>query len=305
MRSLCFGAILWDVIEGEEHLGGAPYNLAVHLRRLGFESYMASSIGDDKRGDRIQAAMLDHSIVGRWVKRDPDHPTAVVTVTVDECGESSYEICEGVASDHIDLTPEEVTKLSEIGFDFVCYGSLEQRGNTTRRSLYRLLHGLSESETRTFCDLNLRQRYYNKEVVRDSLAYCDILKLNDDEAAITGKLLFPGRTFTPDGRSFCAAVSQMFDVKLVIITRGSDGCSVFTEGEMIDVAGQTVEVVDTVGPGDAFSAAFLHEYLTTGNPVGAAAKANQLGAYVASKRGALPDYDNEIKREMGLGRDPQ
>ena len=154
MKSLCFGAVLWDVIEGEEHLGGAPFNLAVHLRRLGFDSYMVSSIGTDDRGDRIRDEIVRHNINGSWVTQDPHHPTACVTVTPDAQGQSTYEIHENVASDHIDLTDDDLDRIVQEDFDVVCHGTLEARGPVTHRSLFRLLDAVSEKEgTRTFCDL--------------------------------------------------------------------------------------------------------------------------------------------------------
>ncbi len=300
MKSLCFGAVLWDLIEGEEHLGGAPFNLAVHLRRLGFDSYMVSSIGADDRGDRIRDEILRHRIDDTWVKQDPDHPTAIVTVNIDAAGHSTYVIHEDVASDHIELTEDDVSRISEIDLDVVCYGTLESRGDTTRRSLFRLLDAVEEKEeTRAFCDLNLRQHYYSATLIRDALVYCDILKLNDEEATVVSELLFPSQTFASD-RDFGTAVCHAFDLEVAVITRGERGCVVTTRSEAIEVPGVEVDVVDTVGPGDAFSAAFLREYLSGAAIDRAAARANRLGAFVASKRGALPDYDEEIEQELGL-----
>ncbi len=300
MKSLCFGAVLWDLIEGQEHLGGAPFNLAVHLRRLGFDSLMASAIGADDRGDRIRDEIAHHRIDGTWVKQDQDHPTACVTVTTDAQGHSTYEIHEDVASDHINLTEDDIACISEIDLDVVCYGTLESRGTTTRRSLFRLLDVLEKKErTRAFCDLNLRQTYYSPSLIRDALVYCDILKLNDGEATVVADLLFPKESFTND-RDFGTAVCHAFDLELVVITRGEQGCLVTTREEAIEEQGISVDVVDTVGPGDAFSAAFLREPLSGGDIATAAIRANRLGAYVASKRGALPGYNEDIERALGL-----
>lgn len=300
MKSLCFGAILWDLIEGEEHLGGAPFNLAVHLRRLGFDSYMVSSIGTDDRGNRIRDEIVRHNIDGSWVTQDPHHPTACVTVTPNAQGQSTYEIHENVASDHIDLADGDLEKILQKDFDVVCHGTLEARGPVTHRSLFRLLDAVSEKEgTRTFCDLNLRQNYYSLSLIRDSLVYCDILKLNEEEAAVVGELLFPKKTFEND-QAFGTAICHAFDVEIVVMTRGEMGCVVITREAAIEKAGISVDVVDTVGPGDAFSAAFLREYLSGAEIAIAAERANKLGAYVASRRGALPDYDEEIVRALRL-----
>ena len=300
MKSLSFGAVLWDLIEEEEHLGGAPFNLAVHLRRLGFDSYLVSAIGADDRGDRIRGEIDRHGVDGRWVRTDPEHPTAIVTVTADEQGESSYVIHEGMSLDFIELTEAEAGAVAALDFDVVCYGTLEARAPTTRRSLRLLLAAAAgAARTRSFCDLNLRQHYYSAELVREALSYCDILKLNDDEVRVTADLLFPGHGHADD-REIAAVLCETFGLEVVVITRGADGCSVVTGQTAIEQPGLEVAVVDTVGPGDAFSAAFLRDYLGGAGLEEAAVHANLLGGYVASRRGALPDYDGQIARALGL-----
>lgn len=300
MKSLCFGAVLWDLIEGEEHLGGAPFNLAVHLKRLGFTSSMVSSIGTDARGDRIVEEISGHGIDGRWVRRDPDHPTACVTVTTNTQGESDYVIHEDVASDHIELSDDELEAIVDENFDVICHGTLEARGHQTHGSLFLLLNAVSEKEgTRIFCDLNLRQSFYSLPLIHDTLVYCDILKLNDSEASVVAELLFPDKTFAND-RDLGSILCHTYDLELAVITRGERGCVVVTRNEYVESPGLPVDVVDTVGPGDAFSAAFLREVLSGGKLEVAAERANKLGAFVASRRGALPEYDAEILQALKL-----
>ena len=300
LKALCFGAILWDVIEGKEYIGGALFNLAAHLKRLGFESHMVSAIGADDRGKRAKLEADKIGIDTGVVFEDGDHPTGYVDVSTDSNNIAHYTIHENVAYDFIDLSRKAIEGLAGSIFDVICFGTLEQRGAMTRRSLLSLISAVKKNDSSSgrhtiiFCDLNLRQHYYCEETIHTSLEISDILKLNEDEVAVVRDMFFPDADFSSGYEQICAAISVNFNLEALVITKGANGCAVFSGNTFFEECGKNVTVVDTVGPGDAFSAAFLSSYLTTGNIRQAAEKANSLGAFVASRRGALPTYDSDI-----------
>ena len=306
MKTICFGAVLWDVIEDKEYIGGALFNLAAHLRMLGCDSYMVSSVGTDELGSRALSEIQRIGINPRYVFDTPEHPTGTVKVTTSDQGLPQYQIHEGAAYDFIDLSRQAVDEIAGARFDVVCFGTLEQRSATTRRSLTSLLDAVRRDRdscgyrTRIFCDLNLRQEYYNEEIVHTAIETCDILKLNEEELYVVRDMFFPSAD-DPSGYEFmCASICESFRLETLVVTKGAQGCAVYSGDTYIEVPGQKVVVADTVGSGDAFSAAFLSEYLATGNVWRSAGRANRLGAYVASKRGAIPLYDAGIRAALGL-----
>jgi fructokinase len=293
MKALSFGEVLWDVIEGEEHLGGAPFNLAAHLARCGDEAYALTCVGDDPRGARVMAEMAALGVSDAYARIDPERPTGWVTVDLSEAGQPSYTIHEDVAWDHIVLPTELEATLCGEDFDVLCFGSLAQRCEGSAATLHRILDLLPE--TKKFFDVNLRQHYYSKACISTSLSHTDILKLNDDEVGVLGPLLFDKSL---SETAFSARASEAYALEIVLITRGAKGCGLYYDGALTDVPGEAVTIADTVGAGDAFSAAFLHKYLNDADPITAAQTANHLGAYVASQRGAIPEYGEEILMKL-------
>jgi len=290
MKFVSFGEILWDIIDGKEHLGGAPFNLAAHLARCGVESFMISSLGDDDLGRRALREMDRLAVDAAYVRIDPEHPTGTVDVTLSEAGQPSYCINENAAYDFIAPTEEQIDAVSAGGFHVFCFGTLAQRSETTRSALRELLSRFKGAHV--FCDINLRQDYYSKELVKHSLASATILKLNDEEVGELSMLL---RGECLSLKVFSEMVSEQYNLDLVIVTRGEKGCVTFREGRYREHPGKSVRVADAVGAGDAFSAAFLYKFCAEGDPAEAARVANELGAFVASRRGAIPDYTEDIK----------
>lgn len=290
MKLLSFGAVLWDIIEGTPHIGGAPFNLAAHAARLGIESYLVSAVGDDELGRRAIAEIRGQRVRDELV-RTAHAPTGVVDVVVDAHGKPTFTIRRPAAWDMIDLTGKDLSRIASLNFDVVCFGSLEQRAAVTNRSLRSLVEA---TPAKRFCDINLRAPFYDREKVEWSLAHADILKLNDDEARIIAHLLRQRLTGLEE---FCKWVTRSFRIQIVCVTLGAQGCLVFANDQTALCPGVRVEVVDTVGSGDAFSAAFLSQLMA--EPPGksidriaeAARFANKVGALVASRRGAIPDYD--------------
>jgi len=289
IRVLAAGEVLWDLIRGQEHIGGAPFNVAAHLAKLGGASAILTRVGADARGDASRRAMRRLGVDDSLVQVDPSRETGWARVDLDAQGVASYTFAEEPAYDFIEADDALLGALAARPPDAVCFGTLAQRGTVTRGALMRLLDAIRPREI--FYDVNIRRDFYPADVLRASLARSTIVKINADEAPLVGARL-TGTALPEDG--LAARLASEFGVRVLLVTKGPDGCAVHAGGRRTDIPGERVTVADTVGAGDAFSAAFLAHHLRTGDPVGAARRGNRLGAYVASKPGAVPDYDAAI-----------
>ena len=272
------GEILWDMLPTGKALGGAPANFAYHAKRLGEDGWAVSAIGNDALGREIMEIVMEKGL--RNLISVTSRPTGTVQVSLDAKGVPSYTIMEDVAWDNIPFTPQMAALASRA--DAVCFGSLVQRGNS-RDSVLRFLRAMRPKALRVF-DINLRQHYYSKEVIDESLQLSDILKINDEEIRIVAELFGLGG----DDTAACRALIERYGLKLVILTRGADGSEVITADEAIPQAVGQVEVVDTVGAGDSFTAAFVVAYLRGDSLADAQRLANETAAYVCSCKGAMP-----------------
>lgn len=288
MDVLCFGEILFDRIEGEAFLGGAPMNFAAHSAKLGARSFILSRVGEDELGERAVREAEKLGVETKFIQTDKDLPTGTVDVQLDQ-GSPAYVIHEDVAFDRINLE-EFIIHYTVAEFDFIYFGTLAQRDEVSRSTLWQLTEDIEFPEV--FFDVNLRQDYYTPEIIHVSLHKATIFKLNDEEAEVLSEMLF-GRQMTL--REFCDAVAADFMLRIIIVTRGGEGCLVWQDGEVQEVPGVDTKVNDTVGAGDAFSAAFMYFYLKSGNARKAAEKANHLGAFVAGARGAVPEYSDDLR----------
>lgn len=281
---VAFGELLWDVIDGTAHIGGAPFNLAAHAVRCGLRAAAVSRVGDDQLGHEALTEMARLHVDARWMTTDTQHPTGTVTVTLSN-GQPSYSIHEGVAWDYIELAPAPIQALIHEQPRAFCFGTLAQRSEVSRRTLGLLLDAFRDAVV--FYDVNLRQSYWSGPLVEAGLARATLVKVNDDEARVLGGLLFNGAC-APE--AFARAVLARHPVRAVIVTLGADGC-VLCERERAAVQslGVKVDVVDAVGAGDAFSAAFLAAWLAGASAAEAAEAGNRRGAWVASCRGAVPE----------------
>lgn len=283
---IAFGEVLWDVIDGVPYIGGAPFNLAAHAVRCGVEASLVSAVGADDLGQRALSEVQRHGVGAEWVKIDSQKPTGTVTVSISSEGQPSYKIHEGVAWDFIDLAEGELDSIVRADPQVICFGTLAQRGAVSRQSLTRLLVQTSGAEF--FYDVNLRQSYWSHELVLEGVERATILKVNDGEADVLGSS-FANRK--GDIAGFCRTVLERYQrLKVVVVTMGSQGCMVCERGmEPRHIGAETVTVVDTVGAGDAFSAAFLTSWLSGKGAVESAAAGNRRGGWVAAHRGAIPE----------------
>lgn len=289
-RLISIGEVLWDLIEGQAHIGGAPFNLAAHAARLGMDAWLVSAVGDDDLGAKALERVRALRVHDEFVRVVP-HPTGVVDVRLDASGRPTFEIRRPAAWDFIGLGEEDRRALAALRADAVCYGTLAQRSATARDGVRRVLAALAApGGPLRFCDVNLRAPFYDASLVRWAFESADVLKLNDDEVRTCAGLL-PGAP--GDVEPFCAWAAGAFGLRCVCVTLGAAGCAVYADGRFERCPGVKVRVADTVGAGDAFSAAFLRRWLDGAPAAEAGRFACRVGALVASKPGAVPDYDPE------------
>ena len=276
------GEVLWDMLPAGKQLGGAPANFAYHVHQLGLSAKVVSALGRDNLGDEIRTILKDKEIPSQIVT--VDYPTGTVEVTLDEAGIPSYEIKTQVAWDNIPFTDEmcELAAQTQV----VCFGSLAQRSDLSRSTIYRFIKAMPKtSEVLIVFDINLRQQFYTSEIIQTSLSLCNVLKINDDELKEVSKLFNLSADTMEEA---CRQLIAEYGLKLVILTCGEQGSYVITDQTTSFIATPKVEVVDTVGAGDAFTAAFIAGILK-GETISEAHKlAVEVSAYICTQAGAMP-----------------
>lgn len=284
------GEILWDLLPGGRQLGGAPFNFTFHCHQLGHPSVMVSRVGADELGRDIRAVVRQLGLTDEFLQEDSAHPTSTVDVRLDASGQPSYTINPNVAWDF--LAWDDALQALIGRARAVCFGTLIQRDPVAGATIQR---ALKTAHSRLIVyDINLRQQFYTREIIEASLRACRWVKLNTDELVVLRDLF--GLRRPGDARGL-GELRQRFGVELACLTRGADGCLIQTDDEEIGVPGLPVEVVDTVGAGDAFTAGLL-VYALEGRPlVDAAVFANRLAARVASSAGGTPVIDRRDLEE--------
>jgi fructokinase len=284
VRVAVLGEILWDLFPDSTRLGGAPLNFAVHAGRLGSKALLISAVGGDELGAQAEQAVgklgLDTSMLqttNRW-------PTGTAQVTLDPLGQPAFIINRPAAYDAVQLTEEQLGRLTRWNPGWLYYGTLFPSTAEGKRTLFRLLRVLPEAIP--FYDVNLRPGFDSPELVLELLALAGVVKLNETELQAASR--FSGLPYTVE--AFCRQGAEHFGWKAVCVTHGARGCAILAGGEYAVADGYPIEVADTVGAGDAFAAAFLHG-LNQKWPVNEIASfANRAGAIVASRAGAIPDW---------------
>lgn len=276
------GEALWDLLPEGRKIGGAPANFAYHVSQFGFPSRVVSAVGDDGLGGEIRENFRGKGLDG--ILETVPFPTGTVQVTLDDAGVPCYDIRENVAWDNIPFTPalEALARQTRA----VCFGSLAQRHAVSRATISRFLDAMPDGggQYRIF-DINLRQGFFTPEVLCESFRRCNILKINDEELETVSRMFG-----YPDigQQDKCWILLAKYDLRMLILTCGIDGSYVFTPGRVSFVETPRVEVADTVGAGDSFTAAFLSALLAGRSVEEAHRLAVDVSAYVCSQHGAMP-----------------
>ena len=285
MKIISIGEVLWDVIGEAEHLGGAPFNFAAHANKLGHEVLFVSAIGTDERGKRVLQRMDAMNLTSRYVARIPDYPTGHVTVDLDSAGQPTFVIHRPAAYDFPRLGDADFASLLSPAPDVIYFGTLQQMSTSARKLTLRLLH--ANPQVRRFYDVNLRRGCCEPELVRKLMERASILKVNDQE--VNEIVRFYGGHHRSI-EQFCREYSVQFGFEALCVTRGAGGCSVLLRGEYVEAPGYAVRVIDAVGAGDAFAAAFVHGLSQNWSVAEIADFSNRVGALVASRAGAIPEW---------------
>ena len=281
-----FGEALWDVFPEGRKIGGAPANFAYHVAQWGLDSCAVSAIGNDELGDDIVRKFDENGLNYRLER--VDFPTGVVQVTLDENKVPSYNIKEGVAWDNIPMTPELETLAKNCSA--VCFGSLAQRSSVSRATINAFVDLMPEDSLKIF-DINLRQHYFNEEIVCNSMNKADILKINDEEIIVVAEMLnITGKS----QKEICEVLLDRFALKMVILTCGDKGSYVLTAEESSWVDTPKVNVVSTVGAGDSFTGTFIASILLGKTIRQAHEAAVRVSAYVCTCQGAMPAIPQDL-----------
>lgn len=282
------GEALWDILPEGKKLGGAPANFAYHVSQFGLKSCVVSAVGDDALGNLIIENFKEKGL--KHIISQVPYPTGTVLVEIDQTGIPQYEIKENVAWDNIPFTDELEALAKQTSA--VCFGSLAQRNVVSRETINRFIDAMPKAENDLIIfDVNLRQSFYNKEILDQSMKRCNVLKINDEELVVISRILgYPGT----DLQSKCWILLGRYNLKMLILTCGVNGSYVFTPGGMSFYATPQVKVADTVGAGDSFTATFTACILKGMSIPEAHRKAVDVSAFVCTQNGAMPTLPNEL-----------
>jgi fructokinase len=276
------GELLWDLLPSGKQLGGAPANFAYITSLLGDDGIPASCLGHDALGAEALNRLSELGLSTTFIQRDSDHPTGTVKVEVDGTGQPRFEISENVAWDFLEWTSQWQQLAQQA--DAICFGSLGQRSARSRSTIDRFVRASRPDALRIF-DVNLRQTFYTTQVLAQSMKLATIVKLNHEELPRIMRLLeMENRGEEDSARRLLSSHA----LKLVCVTRGSNGSLLMSADECTEHPGFKVKVADTVGAGDAFTAALVHGYLRRTALAQINETANRVGAWVASQSGATP-----------------
>ena len=284
------GEVLWDVLPEGKQLGGAPANFAYHVSQFGHDALAISAVGNDALGDETLEALNVRHL--QHLMPRVDYPTGTVQVTLDDDGIPTYVIREGVAWDNIPFTAE----LEDVAQNTraVCFGSLAQRSPVSRATIQAFLNAMPKDSLKIF-DINLRQNFYNKEIIREALTACNILKINDEELVLIGRLFeHPGL----DIENKCWLLLGKYNLDMLVLPCGVTGSYVFTPGSVSFQETPTVEVADTVGAGDSFTGTFVSGLLAGKSIEETHRLAVGVSAYVCTCKGAMPKLPQELLHRL-------
>jgi fructokinase len=285
MKIVSVGEVLWDILPSSGHLGGAPFNFAWHAHNLGHEVCFVSAVGNDQRGRQTLEQMAESGLSARFIRCVPDQPTGTVTVALDSRGLPHYTIHRPAAYDFPFLNPAEFGALLNPMPAWIYFGTLQQMSAPAHDLTLQLM--AASPAARYFYDINLRTGSFTPELVRTLARHAHFLKLNEQEIPVLREI---GRLHGDSLEQFCRNCLRGFQLDAVCITLGPKGCALLFGDEYLEAPGFPVSVADTIGAGDAFSAALLHGMYAGWTVSRIAEFANRIGALVASRTGGTPKW---------------
>ena len=283
------GEVLWDVLPEGKKLGGAPANFAYHAGQfLGSDNTIAiSALGEDALAEETIEALREHNL-NDLLPRVP-YPTGTVQVTLAEGGIPTYDIKENVAWDNIPFD-DDIAAIAR-NCRAVCFGSLAQRNIVSRTTIQKFLDATPDDCLKIF-DINLRQQFFTKEIIQESIRRCNILKINDEELVLIGRMFgYPGL----DIENKCWLILGKYNLDMLVLTCGTNGSYVFTPGAVSFQETPKVTVADTVGAGDSFTGSFVGSILNGKSVPEAHRTAVRVSAFVCTQNGAMPVVPEELK----------
>lgn len=298
------GEVLWDILPSGARLGGATANFAVFCARMGNRAALISSIGEDEHGMTARRILTQPNLDLCNLQVSHSHPTGTVEVVFSAANQPRYSISTGVAWDFIELTPE--AHEAALAADAVCYGTLAQRSPVSRATIRGFVEGTTPDCVR-ICDVNLRMPYCQPEVLRWSMAQATVIKVSDEELPLVFSLLgeagltdpqIPNLQQRAPGNAATALLEYFPNCRLVAMTLGAEGSLLTTREEICQHPGFPIELVDTVGAGDAFTAGLAHAYLRGATLAVMAEIGNLCGSFVASRPGASPPLSKELVKKI-------
>ena len=296
------GEVLWDLLLTGKQLGGAPTNFAYHAHALGAQTHMVTRVGNDEYGHEIIRRFRNMGLPHSTVQIDRSRPTGTVKVVLSGDGLAHFTVLENVAWDYIAVTDEALAAARAA--DAICFGSLAQRSNTSLKTIQQLVAAVPAHALRVF-DINLRQRFYSREVIEKSLQLANVLKLNDDELprlaemfGLTPVTKHHGNPIDNQVKAQLEYFARTFDLQLVALTRGPGGSLLYQQGRWSDCESSPVQVIDTVGAGDSFAASLVLGLLRKMDLDEINGVANEIARYVCSQAGGTPPMPPEFAQRF-------
>ena len=287
------GEVLWDLFDHSRRLGGAPLNFGVHARRLGHPVTLISALGADEPGEQAAEIIASLDLDTRFLQETSRFPTGTAQVQIEHCGATQFTIQRPAAYDAVDLPAHDLELLQKDADGWFYYGTLfasTEQGKNVLHQILRALRGAGK-----FYDLNLRRGSDSPELVSELLQSADVVKLNEEELERVHEF----SRLPLNVEAFCREGSARYGWQAVGVTLGDRGCAILADGHYVEAGVHPVNVVDTVGAGDAFAAAFMHGLSLNWPAAEIASFANRVGALVASRHGAIPDWTPEEAVKLG------
>lgn len=292
-KIICFGEMLWDQYEKISLPGGAPMNVALHLKQLDLDSQMISKTGNDQAGKELLAYLKNRGVNTDMVLLDNHLPTGNVLINDKDKQDVKYEIVSPVAWDNIEWTQTMQDNVDQASA-FI-FGSLAARGEESNKTLQQLL----KTRTLKIFDINLRAPHFEIEAIKKLLSNTDILKVNEEELAILANF----HNISGDLKITCKTLAEIYQLLMICVTRGDKGAILYLENRFYEHPGYTVTVIDTVGSGDAFLSGLVYGHLKGTPPESLISFACGLGAFVAGHQGASPTYTIDQVHHIIAGKD--